>query len=51
MRIDDGEGDLIQVTHEEQKRDKELIRQLKTEIKEQENSTSEMSSAVELDVS
>jgi hypothetical protein len=38
---------LFQATHQEPNNDNELIRQLKTKIKEQENSISEVSSAVE----
>ncbi len=45
--INDSVGDLFQATHQEQNKDKELIRQLKTTIKEQKNSISELSSAVE----
>ncbi len=45
--INYGEGDLFQGTHQERNKDKELIRQLRTKIKEQEISISELSSAVE----
>ena len=45
--INDGVGDLFQATHQEQNKDKELIRQLRTNIKEQDNSISEVISAVE----
>ena len=47
IRINNGEGDLFQATHQELNKDKELIRQLTKKIKEQENSISELSSAVE----
>jgi hypothetical protein len=43
----DGEGGLFQATDQERNKDKELIRQLRTNIKEQDNSISEVSSAVE----
>ena len=43
----DGKRDLSQATHLEPNNENELIRQLKTKIKEQEISISELSSAVE----
>ena len=47
ISTNDGKGDLFQATHQEPNNDNELIRRLKTKIKEQENSISELSSAVE----
>ena len=47
ISTNDGKGDLFQAAHQESNNDNELIRQLKTKIKEQENSISELSSAVE----
>ena len=47
ISTNDGKGDLFQATHQEPNNNNELIRQLKTKIKEQENSISELSSAVE----
>ena len=46
-RIHNCEGDLFQATHQELNKDKELIRQVTTKIKEQKNSINELSSAVE----
>ena len=47
ISTNDCKGDLFQATHQESNNDNELVRQLKTKIKEQENSISELSSAVE----
>jgi hypothetical protein len=47
-RINDGEGDLFCVTTQGRDTDNELIRQLRTKIKEKEHSINELSSAVEL---
>jgi hypothetical protein len=46
-RINDDEGDSFRFTTQNRDTDNELIRQLKTKIKEQENSINELSSAVE----
>ena len=42
ISTNDGKGDLFQATHQEPNNDNELIRQLKTKIKEQENSISDL---------
>ena len=47
ISTNDGKGDSFQATHQELDNYKELVGQLKTKIKEQENSTSELSLAVE----
>ena len=47
ISTNDGKGNLFQATHQEPNNEGELIRQLKTKIKEQEYSIRELTSAVE----